>query len=150
MKLYYHFVTVINLNHYLLSEFSQIAQQARRAQRILRDMQEQDRQNTANRAVVIRAAANREDGEQGEEDQAATGENPREQGDNPFEESEEEEEDQEEGEDQFSAEDRNWYANYIAAAAAVHPPPGFFGLDPRPLSPLRFTSGMMILKLSCF
>jgi hypothetical protein len=150
MKLYYHFVTVINLNHYLLSEFSQIAQQARRAQRILRDMQEQDRQNTANRAVVIRAAANREDGEQGEEDQAATGENPREQGDNPFEESEEEEEDQEEGEDQFSAEDRNWYANYIAAAAAVRPPPGFFGLDPRPLSPLRFTSGMMILKLSCF
>ena len=150
MKLYYHFVTVINLNHYLLSEFSQIAQQARRAQRILRDMQEQDRQNTANRAVVIRAAANREDGEQGEEDQAATGENPREQGDNPFEESEEEEEDQEEGEDQVSAEDRNWYANYIAAAAAVRPPPGFFGLDPRPLSPLRFTSGMMILKLSCF
>ena len=152
MKLYYHFVTVINLNHYLLSEFSQIAQQARRAQRILRDMQEQDRQNTANRAVVIRAAANREDGEQGDnpgEDQAATGENPREQGDNPFEESEEEE-DQEEGEDQFSAEDRNWYANYIAAAAAVRPPPGFFGLDPRPLSPLRFTSGMMILKLSCF
>jgi hypothetical protein len=129
-------------------------------------MQEQDRQNTANRAVVIRAAANREDGEQGdnpgeedqaatgdnpreqgdnpgEEDQAATGDNPREQGDNPFEESEEEE-DQEEGEDQFSAEDRNWYANYIAAAAAVRPPPGFFGLDPRPLSPLRFTSGMMI------
>jgi hypothetical protein len=124
-------------------------------------MQEQDRQNTANRAVVIR-----EDGEQGdnpgeedqaatgdnpreqgdnpgEEDQAATGDNPREQGDNPFEESEEEE-DQEEGEDQFSAEDRNWYANYIAAAAAVRPPPGFFGLDPRPLSPLRFTSGMMI------
>ena len=149
MKLYYHFVTVINLNHYLLSEFSQIAQQARRAQRILRDMHEQDRHNTANRAVVIRAAANREDGEQGEEDQAATGENPREQGDNPFEESEEEE-DQEEGEDQFSAEDRNWYANYIAAAAAVRPPPGFFGLDPRPLSPLRFTSGMMILKLSCF
>ena len=143
MKLYYHFVTVINLNHYLLSEFSQIAQQARRAQRILRDMQEQDRQNTANRAVVIRAAANREDGEQGDnpgEAQAVTGEE---------EEVEEEEEDDPE-EDQFSAEDRNWYANYISAAAAVRPPPGFFGLDPRPLSPLRFTSGMMILKLSCF
>jgi len=133
MKLYYHFVTVINLNHYLLSEFSQIAQQARRAQRILRGMQEQDRQNTANLAVVIRA-----DGEQRDnpgEAQAVTGE-------------EEEEDDPEE--DQFSAEDRNWYANYIAAAAAVRPPPGFFGLDPRPLSPLRFTSGMMILKLSCF
>jgi hypothetical protein len=133
MKLNYHFVTVNNLNHYLLSEFSQIAQQARRAQRILRDMQEQDRQNTANLAVVIRA-----DGEQRDnpgEAQAVTGE-------------EEEEDDPEE--DQFSAEDRNWYANYISAAAAVRPPPGFFGLDPRPLSPLRFTSGMMILKLSCF
>jgi hypothetical protein len=148
MKLFYHFVTVINLNHYLLSEFSQIAQQARLNLRTLRDMQEQDRQNTANCAVVIRAAANREDGEQGdnpgEEDQAATGDNPGEQGNNP------EEEDQEEGEDQFSAEDRSWYANYISAAAAVRPPPGFFGLDPRPLLPLRFPCGMMRLKLSCF
>jgi len=133
MKLNYHFVTVNNLNHYLLSEFSQIAQQARRAQRILRGMQEQDRQNTANLAVVIRA-----DGEQRDnpgEAQAVTGE-------------EEEEDDPEE--DQFSAEDRNWYANYISAAAAVRPPHAFFGLDPRPLSPLRFTSGMMIIKLSCF
>ena len=133
MKLYYHFVTVINLKHYLLSEFSQIAQQARRAQRILRGMQEQDRQNTANLAVVIRA-----DGEQRDnpgEAQAVTGE-------------EEEEDDPEE--DQFSAEDRNWYANYISAAAAVRPAHAFFGLDPRPLSPLRFTSGMMIIKLSCF
>ena len=133
MKLYYHFVTVNNLNHYLLSEFSQIAQQARRAQRILRGMQEQDRQNTANLAVVIRA-----DGEQRDnpgEAQAVTGE-------------EEEEDDPEE--DQFSAEDRNWYANYISAAAAVRPAHAFFGLDPRPLSPLRFPCGMMILKLSCF
>jgi hypothetical protein len=134
MKLNYHFVTVNNLNHdYLLSEYSQIAQQARRAQRILRGMQEQDRQNTANLAVVIRA-----DGEQRDnpgEAQAVTGE-------------EEEEDDPEE--DQFSAEDRNWYANYISAAAAVRPAHAFFGLDPRPLSPLRFTSGMMIIKLSCF
>jgi len=133
MKLNYHFVTVNNLNHYLLSEFSQIAQQARRAQRILRGMQEQDRQNTANLAVVIRA-----DGEQRDnpgEAQAVTGE-------------EEEEDDPEE--DQFSAEDRNWYANYISAAAAVRPAHAFFELDPRPLSPLRFTSGMMIIKLSCF
>jgi hypothetical protein len=133
MKLNYHFVTVNNHNHYLLSEFSQIAQQARRAQRILRGMQEQDRQNTANLAVVIRA-----DGEQRDnpgEAQAVTGE-------------EEEEDDPEE--DQFSAEDRNWYANYISAAAAVRPAHAFFGLDPRPLSPLRFTSGMMIIKLSCF
>jgi len=134
MKLNYHFVTVNNLNHYLLSEFSQIAQQARRAQRILRGMQEQDRQNTANLAVVIRA-----DGEQRDnpgEAQAVTGE--------------EEEEDDPPEEDQFSAEDRNWYANYISAAAAVRPAHAFFGLDPRPLSPLRFTSGMMIIKLSCF
>jgi hypothetical protein len=134
MKLNYHFVTVNNLNHYLLSEFSQIAQQARRAQRILRGMQEQDRQNTANLAVVIGA-----DGEQRDnpgEAEAVTGE--------------EEEEDDPPEEDQFSAEDRNWYANYISAAAAVRPAHAFFGLDPRPLSPLRFTSGMMIIKLSCF